>query len=196
MFFLKYLLTIQNVFPKGIKNERSNLHFNLHYGEYSQEFHYYPFAVKLDRCVGRCDTLNDLSSKVCIPNKTEDLNLSVFNMVAGINEWKILTKHLSCECKCKFHVKKCNSNQWWNNDKYRCTCEKHYICEKGYVWNFATCNCENGKYLASIMDDSMITCDEVIKPYDEKIKTIPTSFNEKEVKLLKHKIVIFYLRFY
>ena len=43
------------------------------------------------------------------------------------------------------------------------------------------------------MDDSMITCDEVIKPYDEKIKT---SFNEKEVKLLKHKIVIFYLRFY
>ena len=117
-------------------------------------------------------------------------------MVAGINEWKILTKHLSCECKCKFHVKKCNSNQWWNNDKYRCTCEKHYICEKGYVWNFATCNCENGKYLASIMDDSMITCDEVIKPYDEKIKTIPTSFNEKEVKLLKHKIVIFYLRFY
>ena len=46
------------------------------------------------------------------------------------------------------------------------------------------------------MDDSMITCDEVIKPYDEKIKTISTSFNEKEVKLLKHKIVIFYLRFY
>ena len=25
---------------------------NLHPNEYSQEFHYYPFAVKLDRCVG------------------------------------------------------------------------------------------------------------------------------------------------
>ena len=24
---------------------------NLHPNEYSQEFHYYPFAVKLDRCV-------------------------------------------------------------------------------------------------------------------------------------------------
>ena len=46
------------------------------------------------------------------------------------------------------------------------------------------------------MDDSMITCDEVIRPYDEKIKTIPTNFNEKEVKLLKRKIFIFYLRFY
>ena len=27
--------------------------------------------------------------------------------------------------------------------------------------------------------DSAITCDEVIEPYDEKIKTIPTNFNEK-----------------
>ena len=31
---------------------------NLHPNEYSQEFHYYPFAVKLDRCVGSCNTLN------------------------------------------------------------------------------------------------------------------------------------------
>ena len=27
---------------------------NLHPNEYSQEFRYYPFAVKLDRCVGSC----------------------------------------------------------------------------------------------------------------------------------------------
>ena len=58
---------------------------NLHPNEYSQEFHHYPFAVKLDRCVGSCNTLNDLSDKVCVPNKTEDLNLSVFKMITGIN---------------------------------------------------------------------------------------------------------------
>ena len=45
---------------------------NLHPNEYSQEFNYYSFAVKLDRCVGSCNTINDLSNKVCIPNKTED----------------------------------------------------------------------------------------------------------------------------
>ena len=61
---------------------------NLHPNEYSQELHYYPFAIKLDRCVGSCNTLNDLSNKVCIPNKTEDLNLSVFNMINRINELK------------------------------------------------------------------------------------------------------------
>ena len=43
---------------------------NLHRNEYSQEFPYYPFAVKLDRCVGNCYALNDLSTKSCVPNKT------------------------------------------------------------------------------------------------------------------------------
>ena len=37
----------------------------LHPNEYSQEFNYYPLVVKLDRCVGTCNTLNDLSNKVC-----------------------------------------------------------------------------------------------------------------------------------
>ena len=90
---------------------------NLHPNEYSQEFQYYPFAVKLDRCVGSCNTLNDLSNKVCVPNNSEDLNLSKFNMITGINESNILTKDISCKCKCRFDGKKCKSDQWWNNDK-------------------------------------------------------------------------------
>ena len=65
----------------------------LHPHEYSQEFHYYPFLVKLDRCAEKCNTFNGLSNKVCVPNKTEDLNLSMFNMISGINESKILTQH-------------------------------------------------------------------------------------------------------
>ena len=95
---------------------------NLHPNEYGQEFHYYPFAVKLDRCVGSGNTLNDLSNKVCVPNKTEDLILSVFNIITGINESKTLTKHISCECKCRFDGRKFTSDQWWNNDKCPCEC--------------------------------------------------------------------------
>ena len=90
---------------------------NLRPNEYSRESHCYPFAVRLDRCVGSCDTLNDLSNKVCVPNKKEDLNLSMFNMIKGINELETLTKHISCECKCRFDGRKCNSDQWWNNNK-------------------------------------------------------------------------------
>ena len=79
---------------------------NLHPNEYTQKFHYFPFGVTLDRYDGICSTLNDLSNKVCVPNKTEDLNLSVLNMITGPNKSKTLTKHTSCECKCRFDGKK------------------------------------------------------------------------------------------
>ena len=51
-------------------------------------------------------------NKVCIPNKTEDLNLSVLTMITGINESKTLEKHISCEYKCKLNGTKYNSGQW------------------------------------------------------------------------------------
>ena len=113
---------------------------NLHPNEYSQEFHYYTFAVKLDRCVGSCNTLNDLPNKVRVPNKIEDLNLSVFNMITAINESKTVKKHISYKCKCKFDRRKCNPDHWWNNNKCQCECKKRHVCEKKYVWNPATCN--------------------------------------------------------
>ena len=67
-------------------------------------------------------------------------------------------------------------------------CKKGHKCEKDNFWNPATCSFENGKYLASIMDDSRIICDEVIESYDEDAKaksyggrrSIPTNFNEKK----------------
>ena len=40
---------------------------------------------------------------------------------------------------------------------------------KNYVWNPDTCNCENEKYLASIMYDSAIVYDEVIESYAQEI---------------------------
>ena len=54
---------------------------NLNPNEYSQELLHYSFEVNLDRCIGSYNTLNDLSNKVCIPNKAEDINLIVFNMI-------------------------------------------------------------------------------------------------------------------
>ena len=65
--------------------KRFNIPLLIHFNEYSQKWHYYPFMVKFDRCVGSYNTLNDLPNKVCVPDKTEDLNLSVFSMITGIN---------------------------------------------------------------------------------------------------------------
>ena len=69
--------------------------------------------------------------------------------------------------------------------------KKHHVYEKGYFWNPATCNCENGKYLASIMDDSTITCDGIIESYYGEER----NFNEKK-QPVKCKISIVCLHFY
>ena len=58
---------------------------NLHPNKYSQEFQYNAFVVKLDRCVRSCNNLNDLSNKVCIPNKAEDKSKRVQHDYR--NEW-------------------------------------------------------------------------------------------------------------
>ena len=67
--------------------------------------------VKLNKCVGICNTLNDLTNKVCVPNKIENSNLNLFNMITRINESRTLTKHILCECNCKYDKRKYNSNQ-------------------------------------------------------------------------------------
>ena len=56
-----------------------------------------------------------------------------------------------------------------------------HVCEKDNIWNPSKCVCENGKYLASIIDDSTIIWNEVIKSNEEEIRTISANFNENEV---------------
>ena len=59
--------------------------------KYNQELHYYPFVVKVDRCVGVNNTLNELSNIVCVPYKTEGLNIHAFNVIT--KQWiKIFNK--------------------------------------------------------------------------------------------------------
>ena len=76
----------------------------------------------------------------------------------------------------------------WNNNKCWCECKNHNVCEKDYIWNPATCNCENGKYLGSVMDDSAVTCDEIISAEE-------THFNKKKkIEIVKHKIYVLCLK--
>ena len=44
------------------------------------EFKYYPFMISLDKCNGSC---NVLSPKICVPKKTKDINVKVFNKITN-----------------------------------------------------------------------------------------------------------------
>ena len=94
---------------------------------------------------------------------SKDLNKNVFNTIIKKNKETKLTKDISRKSRCRFDEKKCYSDQWWNNNKCPCEYKKHHGCEKDYIWNTTTCSYQNRKYLASVTDDSVITCDEVIE---------------------------------
>ena len=83
---------------------------DLNLDEHDQGLCHYPFMLILGRCNGNCNAPNHLSSRICVPNKTEDLNLNVFNMTTRISQSKTLMKHISCNCRFKSNSIKCNSN--------------------------------------------------------------------------------------
>ena len=63
--------------------------------------------VSLHKCSESCNTADDLF----VPSKTKVINFKVFNMITKINDDKTLIKHIYCDCKCKFNIITCNSNQ-------------------------------------------------------------------------------------
>ena len=119
-----------------------------------------------------------MSNKVCVPDKMEDLNLSMFSMITGKKESKTLTKLISCQYKRRLDGRKCNSDQSWNNDKCWCKSRKSHVYEKDCVW---TC-------LAGVMDDLVIIFGEVMESYKQILM--------KRKQPAKRKVFIFYLLFY
>ena len=117
--------------------------------------------ISLGKCNESCDSVDDLSWKICFPNKTKSVNVKVFNMITKINETKTLIKHISCNYKFKFDNTTCNLNQKWNNE----TCQYEYNnivnAQKNIIEILANAF-ENGKNSKSIVDESVIVCYEII----------------------------------
>ena len=73
----------------GLNNQRCLSRPNLtdlNPNENNQGLCHYLFMVSLERLI--CNTLVDSSSKICVANKTEDVNLNVFNLITRVNESK------------------------------------------------------------------------------------------------------------
>ena len=49
------------------------------------ELKYYHYFVTLDKSNGSRNTLNEISDIICLSNKTENVNLNVFNLITRTN---------------------------------------------------------------------------------------------------------------
>ena len=47
---------------------------------------FYPFSIKVNKCSGNCNNINDPYAKRCVPDTVKDLNVRVFNLMSKTNE--------------------------------------------------------------------------------------------------------------
>ena len=75
------------------------------------ELVFYPLSIKINKCSGNCNNINDPVAKLCVPDIVKDTNIKVFNMLARINETRKITRHESCKCICRFTKAVYNNKQ-------------------------------------------------------------------------------------
>ena len=85
---------------------------------------FYPFSsIKVNKCSGNCNNINDPYAKICVPRTVKDLNVRVFNLTSRTNERRHIEWHETCKCICRLDKIICNSKQRWNENKCRCECK-------------------------------------------------------------------------
>ena len=42
---------------------------------------FYPFGIKVNKCSGNCNNINDPYAKICVPDAVKDLNVRVFSLM-------------------------------------------------------------------------------------------------------------------
>ena len=97
---------------------------------------FYPFSVKINRCSGNCNSINDPYARICVPDVVKKLNVKVFNLILRTNETRSIKLHETCKCTCRLNKVICNNKQKCNKDQCRCECKELInkgVCDKGYL---------------------------------------------------------------
>ena len=109
---------------------------------------FYLFNIKINKCSGNCNDINNPYAKICVPDTVKDLNVRIFYLMSRTIETRHIKLHETCKCICRLDKIICNSKQRWKKDKCRCECKELIdkgVCDKGYVWNPSNCKCECDK---------------------------------------------------
>ena len=134
---------------------------------------FYPFSIKVNKCSGNCNNINDLYAKICAPDTVKDLNVRVFNLMSRNNETRHIEWHKNCKCICRL-----------DKDKCRCECKEltdKGVCDKGYVWNPSNCECECDKScnISEYLDYSNCKCRK--KLVDQLVEECTENINETKL---------------
>ena len=102
----------------------------------------YPYSIRVNRCNGNCNNINNPYSRVCLPNIVKNDTLKVFDLISQQNKTKQIIFHKSCKCSCRLNPIVCNNKQKWNKNKCRCECLVDKNCKSNKFWNPNSCKFE------------------------------------------------------
>ena len=109
---------------------------------------FYPFSVKVNKCSGNCNNINDPYARICVPDFVKNLNVKVFNLMSRTNDTRSTEWHETCKCIRRSNKISYNNKQRWNKEKCRCECKELIdkgVCDKGFIFNSSNCQCECDK---------------------------------------------------
>ena len=56
----------------------------------SNEPLFYPYGIKVNKCSGSCNNINDLYGKLCVPGVVKCINVKVFNLMSRTNKTRYI----------------------------------------------------------------------------------------------------------
>ena len=135
----------------------------------NDESMFHPFIIKVNKCSGSCNNINNPYAKLCVPDIMKNINVGVINLMSRINKTRHIIWHETCKCICRLSASVCNNRQTWNEDKWRCECKgliDKGICDKGFIWNPSNCECECECGIGEYLDYKNCVCRKFI---DDKL---------------------------
>ena len=54
---------------------------------------FYPYSIRVNKCSGSCNNINDPFAKLCIPDVVKNVNVKVFNLMSRMNEMRQMAWH-------------------------------------------------------------------------------------------------------
>ena len=72
---------------------------------------FYPSGIKINKCSGSCNNINNPCANICVPDTVKDLNDRVFNLMSRTTEKRHIKWHGTCKCICRLDKIICNSKQ-------------------------------------------------------------------------------------
>ena len=94
MMFFRSLSCINSLECISMKNEECKVRPEI-VDNNSDNPIFYPFSIKINKCSGNCNNVNDPYARICVPDTVKGLNVTVFNLMTLTIETRHIKWHES-----------------------------------------------------------------------------------------------------